>query len=209
MSHDHYEIGVWVDFVRGLVSASQLEEMRTHLAACDACSVTADLLGRLWKTGQQSEQPVPETWSQRAEDILREQTLGVLRRLPARRAAPAFGRSAILQAAAVRSSSGLSRHTIYEAESCVIDVAIEDGPSPQELSIVGQIRGRSGGEGAVASIPIYLRRGKKLLAATSSNEFGEFQLAAALQHKMSLSFPFDGFRIDVMLDDRPQGKDNL
>ena len=129
--------------------------------------------------------------------MMKEQTW--IQHWPVRRAVPAFGRSAILRTAGVASASGLAGHTIYDAQSCVIDLMIEDGPGPQELFLVGRIAGRPGE--AVASVPLYLRRGKKLLAATWSNEFGEFQLAAALQHNMSLSFPFKGLRIDVMLDD--------
>ena len=47
------------------------------------------------------------------------------------------------------------------------------------------------------------------MAITSSDEFGEFQLACELKRKMLISFPFDGFRINVTLDDLTPGEETM
>jgi hypothetical protein len=206
MSHDdHFDIEAWVDFARGLSSPAQNSAMQIHLASgCVPCSEMASLFVRIWKISQAAaEDRVPENWSRQAEDILHDETIAPIRLLPVRRAVPAINSFAAAEGVSVRADSQSGRHVVYEAQGCVVTLKLDAARDSRELSIVGQIADRRGPGRAVGSIPVFLLRGTKLVATTSSNDFGEFQLAFELKHKMLISFPFDGSRIDVMLDQLP------
>jgi hypothetical protein len=70
--------------------------------------------------------------------------------------------------------------------------------------LVGQITDVRNPGAAVPSTRIFVLTNNKLVASTSSNAFGEFQLALIRRSNMLLSFPFEGARIDVPLDDLTQ-----
>jgi hypothetical protein len=76
---------------------------------------------------------------------------------------------------------------------------LEEHPEPPRQSLIGQISDRRREDTALPPTPIFLLSGKRLVASTTSNEFGEFQFGCKLNHKMMISFPFDGSRIDVPL----------
>jgi len=202
MSPDqHFDLEILVDFARGLTSPSQQADIRNHMTACETCSEMAEFLASVWGVGRTMEKDaVPEEWSRKAEQILGDQTFAPIRRLPVYTAVLAFDSFQDLTPEHVRTAPASVRHIAYEALNCSLYLKVDQVSERQDISIVGQITDRRNPDRAISGTPILLLAGSNVLASTSSNEFGEFQLACKPKRRMSLSFPFDGSRIDVALD---------
>jgi hypothetical protein len=203
MSPDqHFDLEILVDFARGLASPSQQADIRDHMTVCQTCSETAELLANVWRVGHTMEKgTVPEEWSRKAEQILGDHTFAPIRQLPVHTAVLAFDSFQGLTPEHVRAAPASVRHMAYEAMNCSLYLKVDQVSERRDISIVGQITDRRSPDRAISSTPILLLAGSKVLASTSSNEFGEFQLACKPKRRMSLSFPFEGSRIDVVLDD--------
>jgi hypothetical protein len=202
MSDDaHYDIPSWVDFVRGLYPDVKRAQMQRHQAECRECSELAAFWGRVWNVAHRlREHTAPEEWSRQAEHIFETETLRPIRQLPARPAVLAFDSFDSLVPAHVRSGSQSARHVVYECGNCALDLKLETISELQEMSVVGQISDRRDPDAAIPSTPIFMFAGQNVIASTSSNEFGEFHFAFKPKRKMKISFPFEGWRIDVTLD---------
>jgi hypothetical protein len=203
MSRDgHFDFEDWIDYARGLGSAGQRAAMQDHARLCAECSETAEFLAVLWTVGQgMDQQPVPANWLQKAENIFPEGTWTPTRRLPVLRAILAFDSLEAPAPQHVRATSHSGRHMIYHASDCALDLKLDERPDRNAVSIVGQIMDRQSPDQAVPRTPIFLVTRNKVLASTSSNEFGEFQLACKPKRKLQISFPFRGARVEVSLDD--------
>ena len=198
---EHFEIDAWVDFARGLCSPAQRITMEEHMAACLTCSEMAEFLGKVWQAGRSmGDATVPQEWSRKAEQILNVQTLTPIRQLPAHSAVLAFDSFNALAPDHVRAGPSPARHMTYNALLCSVELKVDQNSERRDVSIVGQITDRRTPDRAIPRTPIFLLTGHKVLATTSSNEFGEFQLACRPQRKLLISFPFDGSRINVILD---------
>jgi hypothetical protein len=206
MSHDdHFDIGSWADYVRGLGPPAHRADIERHLASgCDACAKLAGFFKKLSEAGLSLlEDEAPQEWSQRAEQIFQKELLRPIETLPVRRATPVpFHFYA--EPAAVRAGSPPGRHKTYQTSECTVDLKLEQGANPLELSLVGQITDIRKPGAAVPFTPLFVLTNNKLVASTSSNAFGEFELTLTRRRNMVLSFPFEGARIDVMLDDLRQ-----
>jgi hypothetical protein len=202
MSDDgHYDLGNWVDFVRGLCPEEQRSQMQLHQSACRECSAMVSLLDRIWNAARHlTQNTAPEEWSRKAEQIFETGKLGPIRQLPGMAAVLAFDSLSSVSPAHVRSGLQSARHVIYETERCALDLKLESLPERRELSVIGQITDRRDPEAVVPETPVFMFAGEQLIAATSSSQFGEFQFACRQKRKLRISFPFDGWRIDVTLD---------
>ena len=209
MSKEHFEIGAWIDFVRGISPPALCEQMRTHLTSgCVTCSELAAYLERVWTAGRRSEDNVPEAWVMKATAIFDDQTLGAIRFLPIHTAHPAFNSFKTIEVG-VRTRSRKIGHLIFETDDCTVNLRLEPHGDSRELSIVGQVTAKEVSREFSTPIPIYMFRKNKLIAKTSSNEFGEFQFKGVLRLPLSISFPFEGYRVDVPLDDPFQSEETL
>ncbi len=202
---DHFDTGAWVDYARGLGSSARRADIERHLASgCDACAKLAGFFKKLSEAGLSLlEDETPQEWSRKAEQIFQKELLHPIETLPVRRATPVpFHFSA--EPAPVRAGSPLGRHMTYQTSECTVDLKLEPGANPLELSLVGQITDIRKPDAAVPLTPVFVLTNNKLVASTSSNAFGEFQLALIRRRNTVLSFSFEGARIDVMLDDLTQ-----
>ena len=200
---DHFEIDDWVDFVRDLCPPDRRKAMQQHVASCTACSEMAAFFTKVWQAGREMRSDtVPADWSRKAEQILRGNILEPIRRLPIRTAILAFDSFTTIAPLPVRASSGSSRHLTYETDDCALDLQIDDRRNATtDVFILGQITNRRTPDLPVPATHVLLLSGEKLLASASSNDFGEFQLACKPKRRMRISFPFEGSRVDVRLDD--------
>ena len=202
---DHVETEAWLDYARGLESPEQRQRIEDHLASgCQSCTDMAKFMKKLSEAGLQfAGNAVPDEWSRRAEGILRQEVLRPIKMLPSRRAQPVpFRLSA--EPVQLRAGSSPQRHMTFQASDCTVDLRVEAGSNPRKFSLVGQITDVRKENAAVSSAPVVVLFNNTLVASTSSNAFGEFQFALSRRRNMVLSFPFEGSRIDVMLDDLVQ-----
>jgi len=200
---DHFDIDAWVDFARDLSPTDRRKAMQHHAALCAACSEIAAFFKKVWQAGQEMKSgTVPADWSRKAEQILRDNMLEPIRLLPVRTALLAFDSFTAITPLQVRASSGSSRHLTYETDDCALDLQIDDRRNATtDVFILGQITNRRTPALPVPAIHVLLLSGEKVLASASSNDFGEFQLACKPKRRMRISFPFEGSRVDVRLDD--------
>jgi hypothetical protein len=199
---EHFDFDAWMDFARGLGSPRQRTAMQQHADSCAACSETAAFLGQIWNVGRaMPPNTVPEAWSHKAEQILGDHLLQPIRLLPKITAVLTSDSFSTAVPANVRSGLQPARQMMYYAADCALYMQVAEGSVASDVAIVGQIANRRTREAAVANTPVFLTTGNKVLASTSSNEFGEFQLACRPKRKMQISFPFEGSCIEVKLDD--------
>lgn len=198
---EHYDLSAWLDLARNLCPPERRAAMEEHAARCAACSETALFLEKLWQSGHgMHDDAVPEDWSEKAERILGERSLQPVRFLPVRPANLTFDSWSAGPRQQVRSGSSPARHMMYETADCALDLKLDEGAAAQDVLIVGQITDLRRPDRVVSNTPVVLLMGNKVLAATSSNEFGEFQLSCKRKRRMLISFPFEGSRVDVLLD---------
>jgi hypothetical protein len=199
--NDHFDIDAWVNHARGLGSPEQRSAMQDHAHSCVACSETLGFLSKFWAIGKDmAKDALPEEWSTKAEQIFRNRVLQPIQLLPAQAAILAFDSLNAATPQHVRAHSSTGRHMVYHAADCAIDLKLDDSLRPNDVSIIGQISDRRSPDRAITNTPVFLLTGKKILASTFSNQFGEFRLICRPKRNMLISFPFDGSRIDVTLD---------
>lgn len=81
-------------------------------------------------------------------------------------------------ATGVRSISSTARHLLYQVEGVTIDLRL-DSNGGTELVISGQVLDAAAAGSSGVSADVILTRGELELSRTSTNEFGEFQIAGA------------------------------
>jgi hypothetical protein len=200
---EHFELEAWLDFARGLGSTEQRTAMQRHASLCTACAEMTLFFSKVWEAGRgMAKETVPDEWLRKAEDVFAVETLHPLETMPVCIAVLAFDSLSATPAVNVRADLHPERHVLYHAPDCALYMKLEEAQtSKSELSIVGQITDKRSPDRGVSNNPVFLLNGTKVLVATSSNEFGEFQLACKPKRGMQISFPFNGSRINVSLDE--------
>jgi len=102
-------------------------------------------------------------------------------------------------AAGVRSERQLARQTLYEAGDYTIDLRLEADADPAKVVMVGQIANRVQPEQPPRSVPVLLQAGREELGRTTTNEFGEFQLAYQPRTPLRLliPIPLQGAQLEI------------
>jgi hypothetical protein len=196
---NHYEIGDWVDYVRGVVDSVLADAMTRHLnTGCAECSETCEWLGKVARAARSLGPEVPERLVKRAEKIfeplppVRFEALFPL--IPELLIAAGSG----MQAAGVR-SSGLCEHSLYRAEGYTVDLQQESARGSATVSLAGQIS-KDAGE-LEDRYPVALFSGTRIIAKSISNQFGEFSLAYSRHPELRLAIAIvnTGQKIEIPL----------
>ena len=83
-----------------------------------------------------------------------------------------------------------ARQFLYETDEYYIDLRLE--PRAEDRAcLVGQVLNRFGAHGAAQEVPIRLQEGKRPVAHTSTNQFGEFQLEFEPSESLCISISRD------------------
>ena len=104
-----------------------------------------------------------------------------------------------------------ARQFLYETDEYYIDLRLE--PRAEDRAyLVGQVLSRFGADRAIEKVPVHLQHGKRAVAHTSTNEFGEFQLEFEPGNSLCISISRDAAKeIILPLYDvhakPPRGKD--
>ncbi|MBI3669368.1 MAG: hypothetical protein HY237_06290 [Acidobacteria bacterium] len=202
----HFEITQWADFVRGAAGKAEHAAMETHLSSgCRKCRKKADLL-RLFATIATSEAQyqVPQYAIHCARAIFALQQPEKVHILPRILARPLYDSFREPLPAGVRTQQRLSRQALYEAGDFRLDLRLEHERGSPQVSLVGQIENRKEPNQRVANVPVLLAAGKKILARTVSNQFGEFHLDYHPRTHLRLYVPVlqdHARRIEVPLSD--------
>ena len=178
----HFSIEGWTDFIRGLVAAPQREAMQRHLNDCPACRRQCDLLRAVVEMAARDVDVPPDVFARAAAIVPRTPPLrSLLRPLAAILQFDSFASTA---AAGVRGGETPTRHLVFTAEECRVELLISAGGPEQLLLVTGQVSLSDSTHGA--SAPVVLLKGKRVLQRVAANERGEFQLESPPQSGLRL-----------------------
>jgi hypothetical protein len=174
----HVDIGHWADLVRGLACEKKRAEMERHLASgCHKCRRTVQILreaAALASADAGYEVPPYAVHSAKAIFALqRPEEVRLLPRIIGRLVYDSFKEPL---PAGFRARHRLTRHALYEAADYLLDLRLEYQPGTTKVNLVGQIAHQKQPDRPTMNLPVYLLSGRKIVAQTLSNAFGEFQI---------------------------------
>ncbi len=198
----HYVAERWVDFVRNLLPEAERVQMQAHIdSGCERCRRELDLLRQVVNfSAVESTYRAPEELARMARAIYRPMSApaGVLRRLMGSLIFDGFGEPAM---AGVRHAVPSGQQLAFNAGDYCVDVRVQGEINSSQVAMAGQIVNRKAPEDRLAGLPVALVSGRKIIAETLSNEFGEFSLEYTAVRKLRLQIEVsnEGVRIDLPL----------
>lgn len=188
----HYSLQQWVDFARNVVGEDDKRKMENHLkTGCVRCSKELGIWQRLHQVARRESAYVP------SDGAVRTVNASFANRSVHRadRAKPGIAsllfdtmRSPIL--AGMRSTGNAPRQVLYGAGTYRIDVRIEPQMDSERVILMGQVLNSANPEQRLPELPVTLFKGRRVLAESTTKQFGEFQIECELD---------GGFRLMVML----------
>jgi hypothetical protein len=188
----HFSQEEWADFARNVIGKDEKRTMQSHLeSGCGKCSRALALWQRV-STAARREQAF-----QPPETAIR--TVKGMYAIHRPRLAPEGKRSVVQLLfdswrsplpAGVRSVATATRQLLYGVGDYRVDVRIEPQLDSEKVSIVGQVLNSTDPGKALEAIPVVLLKGRKVIAGSMTNRFGEFHFDCDL---------VGGFRLRVEL----------
>ncbi len=174
----HYEIGQWVDMVRGLLSERKRAEMLAHVSSgCRRCGRAFRILQEVARvSGAEKQYQVPPYVVHGARAIFalqRPEKVYFFPRTVARLIYDSFKEP---MPVGLRARHRITRHALYQAGDFSVDIRLDHQPGTATVTLVGQIFSRSNPGESLTDVPVFLVSGNKSVAQSTSNAFGEFQL---------------------------------
>lgn len=190
----HYEIGEWVDFVRGVVSPELRKKMQGHLnAGCEECGEVAGLFLRIAEQAiEDSRSEVPDYVVRNLRALYSLQRPEEVRLLPRTIARLVFDSFREPVVAGVRSQQSVAHQLMYVAGAYCVDLRLEREPGSKHVLMVGQIANREGGARGVVEVPVFLLSRNFVVNKTATNKFGEFAMEYAPMRGLRLFAPIPG-----------------
>lgn len=180
----HFSQEEWADFARNALPGEQKAAMQNHLQnGCKACASTLSIWTRVHKAAAR------ESAYQPPESAVRmTKGMGAIHLRPAGSSVPKllFDSAQNLVTAGVRSTSTLGRQVLYGVDPFRIDLRMEALMDSDKVSIVGQILNSADPTNRAGDMPVVLWKGRKVVAKSLTNNFGEFQLECDLEGDLHL-----------------------
>ncbi len=192
--HRHYDITEWIDLARGLVDPDRRAALENQRQECTDCSDTAAWVERLLSTvesDRKADVPAHVVHNAMAIFALRgldqvQMSIGSIARL----VFDSFSQPA-LQGVRSEQRSDV-RHMLYDVDGYVIDLQLEHERGMAAVSMIGQIHQSTDSGEPASSMPITLRSKEQVIAATISNQFGEFAMQYLPQSSLCLHLGTEG-----------------
>ncbi len=188
----HYDLTRWIDYLRGLVDVQEHSEMTRHLSECSSCRATHDLFARVAvRMHSDLQYEIPENVIRNARAIFAANAPAkrtLLQRLTGSLVFDSFLQPAL---AGARTGTPGMRHALYEAGDYSVDIRLEEERGSTRVNMVGQLALRSHTSDALDRVPVMLLSGRKVVAESVSNEFGEFQLSYEPNPRLKLHVPIE------------------
>lgn len=192
----HYSEEQWVDFARNAIEGSVKDRMQSHLdTGCAKCSQELAMWQHLHQVAQRTSNDQP------SEGSLRIVKSAFASQWPAKQRGP---QAAIVELlfdsmrtpalAGVRSSAGRSRQLLYGTATYRIDVRIEPQIDSEKVVLIGQILNSADPKERLADVPVSLWKGRKMLAVSTTNHQGEFQIECEMDSSFRLMITLPGQR---------------
>ena len=169
----HFSEAQWADFARNVISRTEKMNMQQHIQ--DGCQKCDDTL-KLWRSvlavaeGESGFAPPVDIVR-----VVKSQLAAVVAR--ASRGFRVLFDSALEPATAgIRGGSVSARQFLYETDDYYIDLRVEPRRESDRVCLVGQILTRKGLDRGAEGVSVSIREGTQLVASTTANRFGEFQM---------------------------------
>jgi hypothetical protein len=178
----HYDYKDWIDFARGTLGKKRVEEMQAHLdGGCTACKEESRLWKWMGEFGSEEALNEPPINAVRIAKSALGGSIEEPRNVMHEIAELIFDTYAQPQVVGIRSTAAAPRQLLYRAGPLMIDMRLQMVGDAERFALMGQVL--TGGEKkhALRQVPVHLLSGTDELAATSTNQFGEFYL----EHKAS------------------------
>ena|SRR5438105_3423747 len=191
---DHYELGEWVDFVRGLVGTKTREKMQAHLDThCHEC---AELAGFFFEVARRATADaafnVPDYAERNLRAIYALQRPEEVRLLPRTIARLVYDSFREPLPAGVRSQRHTGHQLMYEAGPYCVDLRLEQEQASPNVRLIGQIANRERGAAGVPDVPVFLLSRNLVVNKTETNKFGEFAMQYVGRNGLRLFAPIPG-----------------
>jgi len=173
-----FEIGLWIDYARDLVSVDIARSMKSHLeTGCGQCAQTAEFARRVVFAAREATLDTPPAGLvARAKAVFeprgKRRSVGTL---IAELVSPNGLEPAMAGLRAGEARDG--QHILYQADRYMVDLRFETRNDSIRVFLMGQIADRQASERGFGQAPpsiVSLRSGTRIVAETASNEFGEF-----------------------------------
>lgn len=177
------------EFVRKSLPAAENQNVEEHVASCGECRGIAGLYAQIVAAG--------------GRERLYEPTDGLVRSVKAAFAAtePVAPLKVIFELlfdsfrqpvmVGARASVASARQLLYRIGTVYVDMRVDAESGSQRASLVGQLLDSAHPGHPVVNAPIELLDGRKVLASTTSNNNGEFQVEFEMKNDLSLSVTVD------------------
>lgn len=174
----HYGIEQWVDYNRELGDTGVRGQMRMHLeAGCEDCRKLSVLTAQLVSTcAAINSIEVPESAVRMARAIFPVQLPERPKRGNRIPIELIFDSFLVPAPAGLRASWQVGWQGLYRAGECSVDLRIEPELKSARAAVIGQITNHNSPAVEMGDLAVSLRSGKKVVAETVSNRFGEFQM---------------------------------
>ena len=197
----HYSTEELVDFVTLQATADDSARIRQHLdAGCKKCSAGQNLWSRVLRTASRETLLPPASAIQHVQQAF---AIVAETRRPKRAALiPRLVFDSAWQPAmvGVRSGTDTPQRVLYKTRSVSIEMHLEPVPRSEQINIAGQVTLAEQTE-MLPPIAVLLSGRKGKLASTSTNDFGEFNLAFVPEDGLRISFAMaDSEELLVPLD---------
>lgn len=186
----HFGVLQWADFAREVGPVAERSAIGEHLAeGCAECRATADFWRMLARvTGVMALQQAPQPAVDRARAICPAEDRRAFR-IPCELVFDSFLAPA---PAGLRASWQVGWQALYRAGDCSLDVRIEPDPLSSRAALIGQVSNHAMPDSPMDDIPVSLKSGKRVVAETRSNRFGEFQMEYEPQSRLELCVLLEG-----------------
>jgi hypothetical protein len=188
----HYSLEQWVDFARNVIDEDKKRKMESHLeTGCRQCSKELGMWHRLQQVARRESAYAPSGGAVRTVNAwFAKQTGHSTNPTKSGVVALLFDSLRSPLPAGMRSTETASRQVLYGAGTYRIDVRIEPQMDSEKIILIGQILNSANPEERLSELPVTLLKGRKVLAESTTRQFGEFQIECELD---------GGFRLMVML----------
>jgi hypothetical protein len=183
----HFATEDWADFARGVVSPERKAAMESHLQeGCRRCSEVARMWQVVRSAAQRQSGLEPPDSAVRMAKLSYDQAPFVKPPKPAL-ADLLFDSFRAPLAAGVRSAaSAVPRQMLYSAGTHRIDVRLEPKLDSDRVAVAGQVLDSAQPAKNLEGLPVRLFAGRKVLAASTTTRFGEFQFDAVKSEQLEL-----------------------
>jgi len=180
----HFSIEQWADFALQVIGEDEKTAMQAHLeTGCKPCTKVLHLWTRVRQAADR------ESTYQPPESAVRSvKGMGAIHVRPTK--APLvrllFDSANSPLAAGVRSVSTVARQVLYGVGAYRIDLRMEPEMDSDKVSLVGQILNSAEPAKHPSGVDVFLSKGRKVLAKSQTNGFGEFHLKCDLESRLEL-----------------------